>query len=111
MLTSISSPRDHITVVLKRWAGAYEVFGIKIKQPRKNKVFDYKSLIYETYLKVLIMFKRDKHLQTETAVTPLCCKTGGGVWYSMAGVNSSKGHVIANTKRYFELYRDKLKMH
>ena len=37
-----------------------------IKQPRKNKVFDYKSLIYETELKVLIMFQRDKHLQPET---------------------------------------------
>ena len=36
------------------------------KKTRKNKVFDYKSLIYETELKVLIMFQRDKHLQTDT---------------------------------------------
>ena len=41
-----------------------------IKQPRKNKVFDYKSLIYETELKVLIMFQRDKHLQPETESIP-----------------------------------------
>ena len=49
-----------------------------IKQTRKNNVFDYKSLIYETSLKVSIMFKHDKHLQTESALTPLCCITPGG---------------------------------
>ena len=39
---------------------------IEIKQPCKNKVFDYKSLICETELKVLFMFQRDKHLQPKT---------------------------------------------
>ena len=29
LLTSMSSPRDHITMFLKRWAGACEVFGMK----------------------------------------------------------------------------------
>ena len=29
---------------------------VLIKQPVKNKVFDYKSLIYDTSIKVLIMF-------------------------------------------------------
>ena len=47
------------------------------KTNRKNKVFDYKSLIYETELKVSIMFKRDKHLQTECVLTPLCFITQG----------------------------------
>ena len=33
-VTSVSSPRDHITMFLKRWAGACEVFG-KINRGKK----------------------------------------------------------------------------
>ena len=40
------------------------------KQPRKNEVFDYKSLICETELTVLSMFQLDKHLQPETESIP-----------------------------------------